>query len=146
MEHIAILRPNMPKFLISVQDPQFSNIRFKINELDLLWVPNFLALEIYFIFGTTFFWNDRLILVLMSNVCYLVIILIILVVTWWLLLVTYWLLFVTWWLLLVTVHYWWLLLVPIFSMNAAIYIFLAINNFIYPFLSEKRNLIFFHFL
>ena len=136
MEHIAILRPNMPKFLISVQDPQFSNIRFKINELDLLWVPNFLALEIYFIFGTTFFWNDRLILVLMSNVCYLVVILIILVVTCWLLLVTYWLLFVTWW----------LLLVPIFSMNAAIYIFLAINNFIYPFLSEKRNLIFFHFL
>ena len=28
-----------------------------INELDLLWVPNFIALEIYFIFGTKFFWN-----------------------------------------------------------------------------------------
>ena len=29
-----------------------------INELDLLWVPNFIALGIYFIFGTKFFWNE----------------------------------------------------------------------------------------
>ena len=28
-------------------------------------MPNFIALEIYFIFGTTFFWNEGLILVLM---------------------------------------------------------------------------------
>ena len=48
LEHIAILRPNLPKFLISGQDLQFSNIKFNINELDLLWVPNFIALEIYF--------------------------------------------------------------------------------------------------
>ena len=45
-----------------------------------------------------------LILVWMSNVCYLAVILIVLVVTWRLLLVT-------WWLLVVTARYWWLLLV-----------------------------------
>ena len=28
-----------------------------INKLDLLWLPNFKALEIYFIFGTKFSWN-----------------------------------------------------------------------------------------
>ena len=37
----------------------------------------------------------RLILVLMSNVCYLAVILIFLVVTWWLLLITWWFLLVT---------------------------------------------------
>ena len=58
MEHIAILRLNLPKFLISGQDHQFWNIIVKINELDLLWVPNFIALEIYFIFGTKFSWNE----------------------------------------------------------------------------------------
>ena len=31
---------------------------FMINKLDLLWLPNFIALEIYFIFGTTFSWNE----------------------------------------------------------------------------------------
>ena len=41
----------------SGQDPQFSNIIFKINKLDLLWVPSFIALGIYFIFGTKFSWN-----------------------------------------------------------------------------------------
>ena len=81
MEDIAILRPNLPKFLIAGQDPQFSNIIFKNNELDLLWVPIFIALEIYFIFGTKFFWNEGLILVLMSKLYYLVVILIFLVVT-----------------------------------------------------------------
>ena len=29
-----------------------------INELDLLWLPNFIALGIYFIFGTKFSWNE----------------------------------------------------------------------------------------
>ena len=29
-----------------------------INEPDLLWVPNFIALGIYFIFGTKFSWNE----------------------------------------------------------------------------------------
>ena len=29
-----------------------------INELDLLWVPNFIVLGIYFIFGTKFSWNE----------------------------------------------------------------------------------------
>ena len=68
-----------------------------------------------------------LILVLMSNVCYLAIILIFLVVPWWLLLVNCWLLLVTarylvfiggyCSLLVVTARYRSLLLVPTFSMN-----------------------------
>ena len=31
-----------------------------INELKLLWVPNLIALGIYFIFGTKFSWNERI--------------------------------------------------------------------------------------
>ena len=54
--------------------------------------------------GPNFSGMRGLILVLMSNVCFLAVILIILVVTWWLLLVT-------WWLLVATACYWWLLLV-----------------------------------
>ena len=57
LDHIAILRPNLSKFLISGQDPQFSNIISKINELSLFWVLNFIALRMYFIFGTKFSWN-----------------------------------------------------------------------------------------
>ena len=34
------------------------NIIFMINKLELLWLPNFVALEIYFIFWTIFSWND----------------------------------------------------------------------------------------
>ena len=63
-----------------------------------------------------------LILVLMSNMCYLTVILI----SWWLLDVYYsllsgycLLLLVTWWLLVVTAHYRSLLLVPTFSMNSS---------------------------
>ena len=44
--------------LILGQDPQFSNIIFKINQLDLLWVSNFIALGIYFIFGTNISLNE----------------------------------------------------------------------------------------
>ena len=65
-----------------------------INELDLLWLPNFIALGIYFIFGTTFSWNEG-ILLLGRNFDflggYLVVTAHYLVVTaryWWLLLVT----------------------------------------------------------
>ena len=29
-----------------------------INKFDLLWVPNFIALEIYIIFGSKFSWNE----------------------------------------------------------------------------------------
>ena len=39
------------------QDLQILNIIFKINELDLLWVTKFIALETYFIFGTKSSWN-----------------------------------------------------------------------------------------
>ena len=59
-----------------------------------------------------------MILVLMSNVCYLAITFIFLVVTWWLLLVTQWLLLLTWWLLVVTVRYRSVLLLSTFSMHA----------------------------
>ena len=31
-----------------------------INELDLLWVPNFIALGIYFNFRTKFSWNEEI--------------------------------------------------------------------------------------
>ena len=31
-----------------------------INELKLLWVPNLIALGIYFIFVTKFSWNERI--------------------------------------------------------------------------------------
>ena len=96
-----------------------------INELNLLWAPNFIALEYISFLGPNFPGMKRLILVLISNVCYLIVILIFLVVTW---LVTAcylvatagyclfpggycWLLLVSWWLLLVTVRYCWLLLV-----------------------------------
>ena len=32
---------------------------FVINELHLLWVPNFIALGIYILFGAKFFWNEE---------------------------------------------------------------------------------------
>ena len=44
-------------------------------------MPNFIPLETYFIFRTKFFWNEESILALISNVCYLVIILTFLMVT-----------------------------------------------------------------
>ena len=62
--------------------PAISKIIFMINQLDLLWMPNLIALGIYFILGTKFSWMMGLIVVLMSNVCYLAIILIFLVVIW----------------------------------------------------------------
>ena len=57
---------------------------YKVNELDLLWVPNFIALRMYFIYGTKFSWNegtDTCQIDLMSNVCSLVVI----IIFWWLL-------------------------------------------------------------
>ena len=57
-ENLSILQFWDQIWPILGQDPQFSNIIFKINELDLLWMPIFIALGIYFIFGTTFFWNE----------------------------------------------------------------------------------------
>ena len=88
-----------------------SNIIFMINKLELLWVLNFIALRIFFIFGTKFSWNEETdtcfnvecvlfgqnfdlfsgYCSLPSGCC--------------------WLLLVTWWLLLVNALYWWLLLV-----------------------------------
>ena len=88
-----------------------SNIIFMINKLDLLSLPDFIVLEYISFLGPNFPGMKGLILVLMSNICYLAVILIFLVVTWWLLLVI-------WWLLVVTTCYRWLLLVPTFSVNA----------------------------
>ena len=50
------MRPNLPKFLIWSQNPQFQ----RSYELDLLLVPNFITLGIYFVFGTNFSWNERI--------------------------------------------------------------------------------------
>ena len=47
-------------FRISNLQYHFSNIIFKINELDLLWVLNFITLGIYFIFVTEFSWNEEI--------------------------------------------------------------------------------------
>ena len=119
IRHIAILRPNLPKYNFRSRSA-VSNIIFMINELDLLSVPNFIALGYISILGPNFPGMRGLILVLMSNVCYLAVILIFL----WLL-GGYcslssgycWLLLITWWLLLVTGGYSSLLLVSTFSMN-----------------------------
>ena len=35
-----------------------SNIIFMINKLDRFWLPNFITLGIYFIFGTKLSWNE----------------------------------------------------------------------------------------
>ena len=53
--HIAILRANLPKFLISGQD-----LQFQISYLWLTNLSNFIALGIYFIFGTKFSWNEEI--------------------------------------------------------------------------------------
>ena len=97
LEHIVISRPNVPKILISSQDPQFSNIIFKIDELDLLWVQNFIVLGIYLFLGPDFPGMRGLMLALKSNLCYLAVIFNFLV---------------------VTARYRLLLLVPTFSMSA----------------------------
>ena len=79
-----------------------------INNLGLLWLPNFIKLGIYFIFGTKFSWNDGIdtsfnveyVLLghnfdFLGGYCLL--------------------LLVTWWLLVATTRYRSLLLVPTFS-------------------------------
>ena len=99
IRHIAILRPNLlPKYNFGSRSA-ISNI-FMINELDLLLVPNSIALGYISFLGPEFPRMRGLIHVLMSNVCYLALILIFLVVTCsycslsighcWLLLVTWW--------------------------------------------------------
>ena len=56
IRHIAILRPNLLKLSRSA----ISNIIFIIHKLDLLWVPNLIAMVILFIFGTKFPWNEKI--------------------------------------------------------------------------------------
>ena len=55
MEHIAILRLNLPNF---GSRSAIFNIIFNINKLAQLWVKNFIPLGICFIFGTKFSWNE----------------------------------------------------------------------------------------
>ena len=87
-----------------------SNIISMINELDLLWLPNFIALGIYLVFGTKFSWNEGI------DTCFNV--------EYMLLgcdfdfLAGYCLLPSGYWLLFVTAHYHLLLFAPTFSMNA----------------------------
>ena len=58
------------------------HIIFIINDLHLLLVPNFIAIGIYFLSGTKFFWNEEAECVLnVPNECYLTVILIFLVAT-----------------------------------------------------------------
>ena len=56
--HIEILWPNLLKVLILGEDTQFQISYFWLANLNLLWVPNFIALKIYFIFGTKFSCNE----------------------------------------------------------------------------------------
>ena len=79
-----------------------------INQLDLLWVPNFIALEIYFLFGTKFSWNEGI------NICFNVEYLLLgrncdFLGGYWVVTVRY---------LMVTARYRLLLLIPTFSTNA----------------------------
>ena len=119
IKHIAILRPKLQIFNFRSRSA-ISNIIFMINELDLLWVPNFIALGIYFIFGTKFSWNEGIdtcfnvecVLLgrnfdflggcLVVTACYLV---------------------VTWWILVLTARYGWLLLAITFSRNSFYYLY-----------------------
>ena len=95
IQHIAILRPNLPKYLTSGQDLQF--------QISYLWLTNLICSECQISWhcdyisslGPNFPGMRGLILVLMLNVCYLVVILIFLLVTWLLLLLTLWLLLIT---------------------------------------------------
>ena len=111
IRHIAILRPNLlPKYNFGSRSA-ISNI-FMINKLDLLSAPNSMALGYISFLGPEFPRMRGLIHVLMSNVCYLALILIFLVIT-----CSYcslsighcWLLLVTWW--VITGRYWWLLFI-----------------------------------
>ena len=101
--YIAILRPNLPNYNFGSRS-SISDIIFMINKLDLLSVPNFIALGYISFLEPNFLGMGGLILILISNVCYLTEILIVIIVTWWCSLSSgyCWLLLVTWWLLLVT--------------------------------------------
>ena len=90
IRHIAILRSNLPKYLISGQNPQF-----QIFKISYLWLMNAICSECqiskhweYISFlGPIFSGMSGLVLVLKSNVRYLAVILLFLVVTWWLLVI-----------------------------------------------------------
>ena len=97
---------------------------FMINELDLLWLPNFIALGIYFIFATKFSWNEGI------DTCFNVAC--VLLGRTFDFLGGYWslpsdyclLLLVTWCLLVVNARYRLLLLAPTFGMNEKNFIIL----------------------
>ena len=89
-----------------------------IKEHDLLWVPNFIALGIYFLFRTKFSWNEGIdtcfnveCVLLGRNLNFL---------GGYLVVTARYVVDTTGYcsLLLVIARYWWLLLVSTFSMNA----------------------------
>ena len=80
------------------------NIMLMINELDLFWLANFMVMEIYFIFGTKFSWNEGIdtcfnmkCVLLGRNFDFLA--------GYCSFFSSYYLLLITWWLLLVTTGY-----------------------------------------
>ena len=64
LRHILITRKVYPNsnsvecWWTAVSEGRY-HIIFMINELHLLWVPNFIAIGIYFLFGTKFSWNEE---------------------------------------------------------------------------------------
>ena len=107
---VAILRPNLPKSLISGQDPQFQPSYLRLTNLTCSDCQISLHWEYISFLGPNFPGMRGLILVLMSNVCYLVVISVFMVVTARYLVITalY---------LVVTARYHSILLVLTFSMN-----------------------------
>ena len=88
IEHIAILRPNLPKFLILGQDPQFQILYLRLTSLTCSDCQILEHWEYILFLGQNIPGMRGLIIALVSDVCYLAEILIFLVITWWLLLVT----------------------------------------------------------
>ena len=56
--HIAILETKTAQVFNCRSRFAISNVIFMIDKLGLLWLPDFLALGIYFSFGTRFSWNE----------------------------------------------------------------------------------------
>ena len=108
MDNISVLRPNLPKFLISGQDLQFQISYLWLTNLTFSDSQNSYHWEYISFLGLNFPRMRGMILALMSNICYLAEVLIFLVVTACYLLVTARycsLLGGYWWLMLVTAPY-----------------------------------------
>ena len=59
--HISILRPNLPKLLISGQDPQFQISYLWLTNLACSWSAKFHSIEnIFHSIGTKLSWNEKI--------------------------------------------------------------------------------------